>query len=99
LIQEHFLTSYFQDAFLDYFYIKRLIHFYSLPVTRYPLQPTSSANDRQNFFETPSTRTRTSSSEGVTGGWWRVAGEDMGKSEEVTGSEWLVADPEAPSAL
>jgi hypothetical protein len=26
LIQEHFLTSYFQDAFLDYFYIKRLIH-------------------------------------------------------------------------
>ena len=26
LIQEHFLTSYFQYAFLDYFYIKRLIH-------------------------------------------------------------------------
>jgi hypothetical protein len=24
LIQEHFLTSYFQDAFLDYFYIKWL---------------------------------------------------------------------------
>jgi hypothetical protein len=49
-------------------------------------------SDRQNFFETPSTRTRTSSFEGgvecpessVEG---NEVGEDMGRDEEVTGGE------------
>ena len=35
---------------------------YSLPVTRYTPQPTSSASDRQNFLLTPSTRTASQAS-------------------------------------
>jgi hypothetical protein len=77
---------------------------YSLPATAdfvgFPYQ-SDFFSERQNFFETLSTRTRTSSSERVTGDWWRVAGGGCGyeMKEEVTGSVWLVAFTAAPSAL